>query len=150
MITGTRQMARELEDGSLEVIVHVHAQHKAAFFDASPRPGGWVSISPAEKPATQGAAASGTEAPPPPMAASKRPSAVTMIVTLARNPWFQEFADSRGAANVADQGDAERRALNFARRESSGIGGMLNDERIQKLVSEFHAWCDSKGYKQDA
>lgn len=145
MITATRQLARELEDGSLEVVLHVHQQYKPECFAAFPKAGTWIALAPAEKPPTQGAAATGAEPPKTPI---EDAGLNLRIVNLVRNPWFQQYVDERGP-NVAGA-DAEQRARTYIRATAAGIGGLTSPKALDMIVASFNEWCDAKGYRQDA
>ena len=142
MITATRKLAHELEDGSLEVVLQVHPQHKVAFFNTFPKAGLWVSLAPAEKPHTQGAAPTATEAPSPPNTAQGpgRKDADSVV----RNPWFQQYVDEKSPGMAG--GDAEERAKGYI----NALGGALPQDQYAGAMSalrrDFLEWCKKKGY----
>lgn len=138
MITATRKGAVELEDGTLEVVVHVHSASKAAFFGVAPKPGDWVSIAAHEKPPTQGASPEGAQAPP--MALSE---ASTIARGLIKSPVFQAYVEDREPSLSIAERDAERAAARYLRTKTAGVGGSALLERVR---ADFSEWCRSKGY----
>ena len=143
-ITATRQLARELEDGSLEVVLHVHAQHKPAFFSAFPRAGGWVAIAPAQKPPTQGAEPAGAAAPAATASHGDPPPVRSEVESLVRSPWFQQYVDE--VAPVMVGRDAEDRARLYIKSTAAGIGGLTSDHLLLTIKTSFAEWCKKKGY----
>lgn len=143
MITATRKSAVELEDGTLEVVVHVHAGSKGEFFGVAPKPGDWISITAKEKPPTQGAAPAGADAPPPPMASAE---ATTISRGLIKSPIFQAYVDECEPLLSVAEKDAERAAARYLHTKTAGIGGMTSLSSLAKVRADFSAWCKSKGY----
>lgn len=142
MITATRKLAHELEDGSLEVVLQVHPQHKVAFFNTFPKAGLWVSLAPAEKPYTQGAAPTAAEAPSPPNTA-ERPGRKD-VDSVVRNPWFQQYVDEKSPFMPGE--DAEERAKGYINAVGAGLTQAHYGEAMSVLKREFLEWCKRKGY----
>ena len=150
MITATRKLAHELEDGSLEVVLQVHPQHKVAFFNTFPKAGLWVALAPAEKPPTQGAAPVATEPPQPPQTPANA-SLLAELNVLTKSPWFQQYVGEVSPATAVRARDAEHAAQIYLAYTTSGGGrGAPNAEQAAAVKKSFHDWCDTKGYRQDA
>jgi hypothetical protein len=143
MIAATRKTATELDDGTLEVIVHVHAGSKAEFFAASPKPGDWLTLAAREKPPTQGATPAGTEAPPVGITAAEAGLA-DRARKLAANPQFQLYVEETAPLTAPGQ-DAEKRAAVYVRATIAGIGGLANDKKLDSIEASFNAWRAKKG-----
>lgn len=143
MITAKRMAAIELEDGTLEVVIHVHPESKAAFFGAAPNPGGAIFIVEKEKPPTQMAAPSGAEPPPPPMASY---GAMEVVRGLIKSPIFQAYVEEVVPSIAASEKDAEAAAARYLNLKTSEGGGMSPAEFLPRLRSDFSAWCKARGY----
>lgn len=143
MITATRMRAQELEDGTLEVVMHVHERCKAEFFAAFPKPGAWAALAPAEKPPTQGAAPETASTGATPQVGIGPPPHVARAMQLVKNPIFQAFIEVADPVLATAFPDAERAAFAYISKHCK------QPEALPALETRWRDWAAKKGYTID-